>query len=62
MRLLVFNYDNYVYYWPNHMTSVTAARINRLLHQLGTPFSQSVSIFEGYLRNLTANFGSLTDG
>ena len=44
MRLLVFNYDNYVYYQRYYIISVTAGRINRLLHQLVTPFSQSVSI------------------
>ena len=34
MRLLVFNYDNCMYYKRNYITSVIAGRIKRLLHQL----------------------------
>ena len=41
MRLLVFNYDNYVYYKRNYITSVTAGRIKRLLHQLAYLYEES---------------------
>ena len=35
MRLLVFHYGKYVYYKRSYITSLTAGRIKRLLHQFG---------------------------